>query len=325
MGLLMVLACCHATRSIFFDNVSWIDLHKYALGQERMPFQGRVGMMLPLRFAGNSALLGRLAAKLDQQDKHQVGRRVPGAAEPVTAEKVMAVLVGLLSDLAALALMIVFGRRHSQRFWWLPGVLFLVILYSSYGARYEEAYWYPYDLPHMLLFGAACLCLLEGPLWPVLPLFVLDTCMRETSLYLVLLAMPAVARRYGTRRMAAFAAAMVVCWLGIRLPIMHHFAQNASETGPRLFLNTKNLLLPLHWPQMASAIGFLYVPVWLGRRSLSRTAQHFLWASLPCIAVTAVFGIWIESRIFLEWTIPVAALASVEALRLIGETPTSEL
>jgi hypothetical protein len=37
---------------------------------------------------------------------------------------------------------------------------------------------------------------------------------------------------------------------------------------------------------------------------------------LPCLLVTGWFGMWIESQIFLEWSMPIAYLASVEILNL---------
>ena len=89
----------------------------------------------------------------------------------------------------SVAILFARGRRFGA-LQWLPAVIFLAILYASYAARYEEAYWYPYDLPHMLIFGAACLCFLEGPLWMFFPLFVLDLPMRETSVFLIVVAVP---------------------------------------------------------------------------------------------------------------------------------------
>jgi hypothetical protein len=59
---LLVLACLQSTRAIFLQNVSWVDLHLYAEGRERMPFQGRVAMMPLLRAAGESRYVGLIAA-----------------------------------------------------------------------------------------------------------------------------------------------------------------------------------------------------------------------------------------------------------------------
>jgi hypothetical protein len=40
--------------------------------------------------------------------------------------------------------------------------------------------------------------------------------------------------------------------------------------------------------------------------------QWFLWATLPGLAAMVWFGIWSESRVALEWTMPYALLAATE-------------
>ena len=318
---LLILACLQCTRAIFFQNVSWVDLHLYAEGRERMPFQGRVAMMPLLRAAGESRYMGLIAAAIDREARHQVGRRGLECAEPFSPEKLASLLAGTLCTLLAVAILFARGRSFGA-LQWLPAVIFLGVLYASYAARYEEAYWYPYDLPHMLIFGAACLCLLDGPLWMFFPLFVLDLPMRETSVFLIVVAVPVLVRRWRLPKAMPALAVMAALWLAVHLAITRAFAQNASETGSRLTLNLKNLALPLHWPQMASALGFLLIPVLLGRARLPDRYRWFLYWMLPCLLVTAWFGMLIESRIYLEWTMPIAYLASLELMNFIhSETP----
>ncbi len=309
--VLLLLACLHCTRAIFFDNVSWINLRQYAAGTERKPFQERVAMMPVLRIAGSNQWMKTAAAALDREDRHQLGRRELDCAEPFTPEKLASLLVGILCNVVAAAALF-YATRTLGNLQWLAPALFLVILYISYAARYEEAYWYPYDLPHMLLFGLACLCLFRDRLWLFLLFFALDIPMRETSIYLVLLAAPFLWSRWKGRSAAIVVCLMAAAWVASRLAVARAFAPNASETGSRIILNLKNLALPLHWPQMASLLGFLLVPVWMGRRWLPPAYRLFLYMMLPCLAVTAWFGIWIESRIALEWTIPLAYLATIE-------------
>lgn len=318
-AVLLVLACLHCTRSIFFDNVSWIDLHRYALGEERLPFQERVAMIPVLRAADHSPRMQRAAAALDREDHHQLGRRLAACAEPVTAEKLACILAGVFANLIAIAILWIYGRKLGI-LPWLPPAIFLVILYASFAARYEEAYWYPYDLPHMLLFGAACLCLLSGRYWLMLALFALDMPMRETSIYLALVAAPFFWQRWRGVRTVLAVGAMVVPWLAVRIEVGRAFAHNHSETGTRFSLNLHNLALPLHWPQMASALGFLLIPVWMGRAYLNDRQRLLLWLMLPCLAVTGAFGMWIESRIALEWSMPIALMAAVELAGLKNES-----
>ena len=230
---LLVLACLQCTRAIFFQNVSWVDLHLYSEGRERMPFQGRVAMMPLLRAASESRYMGLIAAAIDREDRHQVGRRGLACGEPFSPEKLASLLAGMLCTLLAVAILFARGRRFGA-LQWLPAVIFLGVLYASYAARYEEAYWYPYDLPHMLIFGAACLCLLDGPLWMFFPLFVLDLPMRETSVFLIVVAVPILVRRWRLPKAIPALAVMAALWLAVHLAITKAFAQNASETGSRL-------------------------------------------------------------------------------------------
>jgi hypothetical protein len=168
----------------------------------------------------------------------------------------------------------------------------------------------------MLLFGLSCLCLKEGQIWPVFPLFALDVPMRETSIFLVIVAGPFLHKHYKRGIVAITLFTMSAYWVAIRFIISKVFYLNTSETGSRLTINLKNLALPLHWPQMASALGFLLVPIFLGREYLPGVMQKFLLLMIPCLLVTAWFGMWIESRIFLEWSVPVAYLATVEIANL---------
>ena len=313
--VLLVLACLQCTRAIFFQNVSRIDLRQYAAGQERMPFQGRIAMMPLLRAAGESPTMRAIAAAIDHEDQQQHGPGCAQCTEPFSPEKLVSLLAGTLCTLISVAILFALGRRFGA-LQWLPAVIFLAILYASYAARYEAALWYPYDLPHMLIFGAACLCLLEGPLWIFFPLFLVDLPMRETSLFLIVVAVPFLVRRWKLPRAVLTLFVMAALWFAVHLAIAKAFALNPSETGSRIVLNLKNLALPLHWPQMASALGFLLVPIFLGRARLPIRFRWFLYWMLPCLLVTAWFGMWIESRIFLEWSMPIAYLASIEILNL---------
>ncbi|HEV2274937.1 MAG TPA: hypothetical protein VGR96_12275, partial [Acidobacteriaceae bacterium] len=115
------------------------------------------------------------------------------------------------------------------------------------------------------------------------------------------------------RRLGAAAILLMAAgWAAMRLAIQHRFAHNPSELGPRLGLNLHTLLLPHHWPQLFSAGGYLVLFVWLERRRLPRRHQLFLWAALLCAPLTLYFGIWVETRIWLEWTLPLAVLAAAE-------------
>jgi hypothetical protein len=308
---ILCLAGIHCSRSIFFDNVSWINLHDYAYGRERSPFQERVAMMPVLRIAADSPALRAASDSINLRRKLDPGME---RAEVMSPEKLASIASGIASTLLAVAVLLLYGRKLGALYY-LPAALFLVIVFASYASRYEAAYWYPYDLPHVFLFGCATMALLEGPIWLIFPLFVIDTVVRETAVYLIAVAAWPLARAFRWPRAVLALSAMFLIWAAIRLTIVHHFAGNASETGLRVGLNLTNLMHPTHWPQIASMLGFLLVPVWMARANLDFDQRVFLWLMAPCLICTLAFGVIIESRIALEWAMSVAFLASVELQR----------
>jgi hypothetical protein len=310
--VLLLLAGAHCTLAIFYDNASYVDLKMYAAGRALNPFQERVAMVPLLRLAGQSPHLQRVAAFMDAHDRRYTGRGGPGCSEPYNAEKLACVVVGLLSMMAALAVLAAVGLRHMRRIWWMPAACALAILYVSYAARYEQNFWYPYDLPHMLLFGTASLAILTGRPRLLLLCFALDLPFRETSIFLIPLTVSFLQQGWKRRQVLTLATAMLLAWAIVRVLVVHRFGHNPSQAGAHVLINLRSLLLPLNWPAFASVLGFLLLPVWLGRRYLSASMQWFLWATLPGLAAMLWFGIWSESRVALEWTMPYALLAATE-------------
>jgi hypothetical protein len=305
--VLLVLGGTHCTLSIFYDNESWLDLARYAAGTERNPYQERIAMIPLLRLAEHSSKVRRLAQWLDQRN-----RRLRFYV-PVTPEEIACVVCGLFSVWGMLLVCSVYGEKHIPQFWWLPAMIGLTILYVAYASRYEHALWFPYDLPHMLLFGTACFLLLEDRPWLAMLFFVLDASVRETSIFFIVLIFCLSGKRT-LRQLAGMAGVCLLIWGSIRIIAIHKFGHNPTEAGSHLLRNIRTLASPADWPAVASAIGFLLIPVWMGRRYLNETARRFLWLSLPCLAVTTYFGLLIETRIFTEWTIPFALLAATEAI-----------
>jgi hypothetical protein len=304
IALLLCLATVHCVRSIFLVNVSPIDLQRYEHGTERMPFQGRVAMMPVLRWAHGSHGMQRVAAFFDNSLRGTTHFAVP--PENVTPEKLACIAAGLTAMLLVLAFQIQLGRLRTPRVWWMPAVLFLFMLYITYAARYEAQYWYPYDLPHLALFGVAAICILEGWLPAAFCLFLLDLPMRETSVFLVPLVL-ATGFVQQKRSALGWAIAMVVLWLPV-----HLFATDARMHWLHI---GRALANPLHWPQVGSAFGFLIVPFCFGFGFLTRKERWFVFAALPSLAVIALYGIWYETRVWGEWLLPFALLLSLEIMR----------
>jgi hypothetical protein len=308
--LLLLFASVHCARSIFLVNVSLLDLPAYEQGTERMPFQGRVAMIPLLRWAHSSRGMAKAAAFLDASLKKTPHMEDP--PEEYTPEKLACMLLGVGSIVAMTFAGVWFGRRYLGELWWTPPVLTLAMLYVTYAARYEMEFWYPYDLPHFAIFGIACLGVLEGAWVWVLALFLVDTPLRETSIYLVAVVLAVGYGRGKLKPAIALATAMMVVWLPVHVWIAHRFADNPSDTQVSLLALKRAILNPLHWPQIASAFGFLWAPLLLGRKWLTRDQRYLLLGAAPCLVVTLLFGIWYETRIWDEWIVPAAALLGTE-------------
>jgi hypothetical protein len=309
----LILAAIHCVRSDFFVNESGgVDWRAYAVGEEQMPYQGRVGMMPVLRWAEQSGVMVRGAAKY--QSMMIVASKF---SEPVSVEKFTSIVAGLISLLILLGYCVWYSRRRGFEPWWLPSVLMLAILTVTLTMRSEHDVWTPYDLPHAALFGMAVMYAFESEWVPMLALFAIDVPLRETSIYLLLVSVPMSwmawkSGRSRSLRVGMMAAGMGAYWLVWRIAIQGWFANNPSDTGLHWGANFHELLFAHHWPQMFSAGGYLILFVLLERGRLDTKERLLLWCTLVCAPVTLFFGRWGETRIWLEWTLPWALLAARE-------------
>ncbi len=312
IGLLLFLATIHCTASIFFVNYSYLDLKAYASGTEKLPYQGRIGMMPFLQMAENSPRFVALAAKIDA---NLAGHHKRSAFEGISPESLACMVLALAALMLSVAVASFYGWKRFRSTWWLPPTLLLAMLYITQGARYQTALWYPYDLPHAALFGTACLLILEGAWVPAVLVFLVDLPVRETAIYLASISITVGWARSQRRQGLIAAALMVAAWIPFRLYIRHRFAANPSELGIHINFILATLRNPVQWPQAASAFGFLLVPLCLGNRLLSRPQRAFMLGALPCFVVTLAFGVWAETRIFGEWLLPAAVLLTAEISR----------
>ena len=76
--------------------------------------------------------------------------------------------------------------------------------------------------------------------------------------------------------------------------------------------NLQELVNPAHWPQLFSVGGYLVLFLWLERARLRPGDRILLYVALLCAPVTMYFGVWSETRVWLEWTLPLAALGAAE-------------
>jgi hypothetical protein len=306
---MLLMAAVHCIRSIYFSSVSFYTWSDYVQGKLPMPFQGRIGMMPILGWAEHNPGMLKLTKKYEQISESST--KLP---EPMTVEKMASLVTGLVALVLMVGGSAWYASRQRYVPWWLAPALVLVIPTFELGMRSEMNYWYPYDLPHAALFGLACLCILEER-WVLFSLlFMVDIPVRETGVFLLLIAGVTWGYRATTKRRIALGAllcGLLVYVIAVRLHVQHLFAGNPNVVGSYLNSN-KKMLSVFHWPQLFTAGGYLVLFVVLQYRRLREIERVFLWSCLACVPVTLYFGIWMESRVWLEWTVPIAVLATSE-------------
>ncbi len=291
----------------------YVNTFLYERGQERMPFQGRCLMMLPMRLAHSSTVL-HVLGKLFAISHFWFPR-------PVQPE----VLIQAVINIACLAVTGLLTTRiyqaSSRRRLLTPLVypLVLAVFAATYMLHTVQNFRFIYDLPSLALFtGALYLLYFRRPWVWFAALFVVATINRETTLLLLPLYLIDHAlqggrldwRRLFTQRNLAAVAPLAVFWIGWEIFIRHHFAGNRSEFYPRLNWNIKSLLLPHAWPQMLSACGYLLPFVILMRRRLpDARLRAWLWLVPVWLVFMFSYGILIETRVFGE-LIPLVVCSS---------------
>jgi hypothetical protein len=309
IAFMLLLATIQCVRADFLVNETFIDWRAYAVGTAPLPYQGRAAMMPILAWAGDNPAMVHLAARYARTVT--IGS---SHIEPITVEKFTSMLVGMLSMMAMMLAVFLWSRRHTIAPWWLANVIVLAMTVAMLVMKAVTNYWYAYDLPHAALFGIAALLALEGLWLPVLLCFALDVPLRETSIFLVLIVGTLFWMHGRVKwKTALLVAGMGLYWLVVREMIARRFAHNENQTHPRMGQNLHELLFPHHWPQLFTAGGYLLLFIWLERRRLSLNQKTLLYSCLLCFPVTIWYGVWTESRVWLEWTVPMAVLATVEA------------
>jgi hypothetical protein len=298
--LLLLCATTHCVLSIFYVNTSYLDLHSYAHGLEREPFQRRFLMVPILRWAESNHLLQSVAAR------YGVFVHQP---ETMSAAKLACILISLVLLNAFGLWTIRVSRQLSIRNWWLLWALTIAILYASYAARYEQTLWYPYDIPHLVVFGVAIIFIFTDRPAAFTVAFALDAPLRETSIFLIPLAL-LVHLRSKTWRIAVAVSAAI--WAAVHLLALHLYPNGAHSWNG---LHWYNEIKPWHLPQLFSIAGFLWLPVWLGSRYLNRREHTALYVATAMVLLTFFFATWNETRAWSEWTVLFALLAAIEMER----------
>lgn len=298
IACLLVLATAHCVLSIFYTNYSFIDLAAYANGHERMPFQGRVLMSLVLRATQHSHALLKLVPRFTEH--------VP-ALETFTVYKLTSLLAALISAIGLGTALALASRRLGLRRWWLAWALLLIILYASYAARYEQPLWYPYDIPHLAIFGLATIFLFIDAPVAFLGAIMLDSLVRETAVFAIVLAF---AMRWSQRTWKTVLVIAAVGWGVVMAVTRYIYRANRPVGMPRI--EQFRYLLPWHLPQFFSVVAFLPIPVLLARRYLPAIHRRGLYAACLLILAAYYFANWVETRAWIEWSTAFAIWAALE-------------
>jgi hypothetical protein len=301
----------------------YVNTFLYERGQERMPFQGRVLMMGPMRLAHRNDVLIWLAGPL--------GRSHFWFPKPVVPEVLVQAAIDVLCLLLTGYLTTKIYHASSRRKLLTPLVypLLLVVCGATYVMHTVQNFRFVYDLPSLAFFSAAMYVIYFRWHWIYFcGLFVLATTNRETTLLLLPLYMLDGAVTNGTLhwslllrgRTLRVVVPLAVFWVGWEIFIRHVFMHNTSEFYPRINWNVKSLLVPQAWPQLLSACGYLLLFVIVTRQQIRDSQlRAWLWLLPVWFVFMFVYGILIETRVFGE-LIPFVVCATaliVEELLLV--------
>lgn len=310
-----LLACAEFSLRYTWRNAPFLDLARYAAGEERMPYQGRVLMAWILhRSAGNphcAAVLNRLASHLP------VEMRSPYLLVLLTVN-IVAIFVALLA--ARFTLEHLTGDKTFAAW---ASLLLLYMSFFNLVVGYGM-YMLPYDVLSLSIFMMSVWAILKRRYWILALLVALGALNRETSLFIPVffgLYTWLSARREGEnwkenfRRWSSslpYLGIQILIWAALRAWIHHRFLHNIQDERAfanglltmHLQQNFVSLLKPMQWPLLLSLFGFtlpLFVAKFrlIGDRALaiSTAVIAVLWTCLMLLV-----GVVVEIRIFSELT-----------------------
>jgi hypothetical protein len=315
---IFLVVCFLATVHLvwyYLDNLPTIlDIVRYENGVERMPFQGRLLMEWPLRWAHASPFLRHACAWITA-----LHMWMPRGVYP---EDIVEFTVGLIAVIAAGLVARDLYRYHSKtrRLTGFVYPLFLIMVSATYFMPTSHVFRYVYDLPSLGFFACG-LYLIYRKRHPMLfaIVFIIGTLNRETTLFLLffflisslLVDEKIVWKRAFSLRVLGTVLPLAIFWLGWHVWVTRHFAGLDSESKPRAVGNLIALAWPFMWPGMAAVAAYT-LPILLFFKSRTRSLELRLWLwVVPLWAVFMFFyGMFVEVRLFGE-LIPLFACTAV--------------
>ena len=291
-----------------------LNLLSYEQGVERTPFQERMLLMFPLRYAHTSPLFQHTASFLNRAH----GWFGPSSGH-IYAEGILELVIDLFCVVVTGVLARGLYQAASRTALLTPFVypLVLVMITVTYAIQANYPLRFLYDLPAMAFFTAGlALLYFHSNRLLFAALFIVATINRETTLlllpaYLLMQCGPVTCQPGGqarwrwnqllSRGTLGLSIPLLAWWIAWHLWVVHHFAANVSAAGPRLALNLGTILVPLSWPQLFSVAAYLWPLTFLYRRQIIDPTLR-AWTRLPFIWLMFMlaYGLLIETRIFGE-------------------------
>jgi hypothetical protein len=301
--IIVVFAAAFTAQQYTIQVPPYLDLRKYALGQERMPFQARELMRYPLLWAGNSAFLQR----------HTAGRAGMNSPER---------LVLMLVSFAAILVSIWAAQKIDRMYWpkarvpLLPFAVLIVVFFFDFylGVSYS----FPYDTVAMMFLGWGLYLVLTDQFWWLLLLFAVSTWNRETTVFLILAKAAVALSREGRWRLRAvklrdLVETGVLCavWVAIVVALHHKYAANATEAGSRIATNLHDLARPVLWPGLLCGSAFLMPWIYWRRDLISAPRLKACVLMLPLwVLMLFCVGQLLEVRIYGDIAVFIAVCAA---------------
>lgn len=280
-------------------NLSW-----YMRGLERMPFQARELMRYPLLLATHSNLLQRVAS----------GHQVVNTPELLMLEIVSCISL-LLAGWASVKIYRFAAPRGRVPYlpWAILVILCLFDLFCS------ASYAFPYDLPAVMFLGWGTYFVLTRKFAWLLPIFILGTFNRETTLFLILIALVVAIAKDGKVRLSALTRkdvfqllTLALIWVGIYVYLHHLYSGSPSEGGFRVMLNLHYLAKPEYWPRILSGSAFLLPYVYLKRSKIHCEPLRVCLLVLPFwVLLLLAVGQILELRIYADISVLIAVAAAL--------------
>jgi hypothetical protein len=301
-------------RAAVSQNTNFIELKSYTELKVPTPFQNRILMAYVIRGATHNHTFLRVYDAIFHKTVD-------------TPEN----LVVILTDCVCLLLMLPVTLALRDRFhpppltsWFTPLLMLLVVAFT-YVVRYEQRFTMPYDFLSLLLYNVGLLAILDRRGWLMLAVLALATPNRETVVFLIFVWFWLEWR--AGRRISAIAysvAGFAICmaWRVAIGRLIHSPHQPYFLPWDN---NIKGILLPLHWPQLFSAFGYLAIPMWMLRGYITDRRLRDVWIStVPFIVGAMVVGVWRETRIFGELSALVAITFAIQVEQLLPSSASAE-